>query len=106
MKLLANILRFEEHFQRMRKLVEKDLSDYFVATALAMECFQAVNALIEMGEFLVIQKRLGAPASYREIFELLHANGWLSNEELQTAKRLVFLRNVIAHEYKSFGPRT
>jgi len=37
MKLVENILRFEEHLRRARELVNKDLNDYFVYTALAME---------------------------------------------------------------------
>lgn len=104
MKLVENILRFEEHLRRARELVNKDLNDYFVYTALAMECFQAVNALIEVAEYVVVRKRLGIPSSYREIFEILHRQGWLSGEELQAAKSLVFIGNVIAHEYHRLRP--
>ncbi|MCX7844014.1 MAG: DUF86 domain-containing protein [Candidatus Bipolaricaulota bacterium] len=100
MKLAANILRFEDHLRRAQELAKMDLNDYFVYTALAMECFQAVNALIEVAEHVVVQQRLGVPSSYREVFEILYGHGWLTAEELQAAKRLVFLRNVIAHEYQ------
>ncbi len=64
-----------------------------------MECFQAANALIEIAEYLVTRKKLGLPSSYREVFELLNANGLISQQELENFKRIVFLRNLIAHEY-------
>lgn len=99
MKLAENILRFERHRQKAEELVGRDLGDYLVYTALAMECFQAVNALIEIGQYLVASHKLGFPSSYREVFELLHQHGKMSAEALQAAIRLVFLRNLIAHEY-------
>ena len=71
MKLLENILRFERHLEGAKNLIKKDVSDYLVYNTLAMECFQAVNALIEIGEYVVTDKRLGFPSTYREIFELL-----------------------------------
>lgn len=99
MKLEENILRFEQHRQKAEELVVRDLKDYLVYTALAMECFQAVNALIEIGQYLVANHKLGFPSSYREVFELLHQHGKISAETLRAAARLVYLRNLIAHEY-------
>jgi uncharacterized protein YutE (UPF0331/DUF86 family) len=34
-----------------------------------------------------------------ELFELLEKEGYISEEELKCFKRLIFLRNLIAHEY-------
>ena len=65
---------------------------------------QAVNALIEVAEHVVVRKRLGIPSSYREIFEILQRQRWHSGEELQAAKSLVFIGNVIAHEYHRLRP--
>ncbi|MEO0137980.1 MAG: HepT-like ribonuclease domain-containing protein, partial [candidate division WOR-3 bacterium] len=75
------------------------IADYFIYNTLAMECFQAANALIEIAEYLVLQKKLGMPSSYREIFELLNTGGLIDSQELENFKRIVFLRNLIAHEY-------
>ena len=100
MKLLENILRFERHLEGAKNLIKKDVSDYLVYNTLAMECFQAVNALIEIGEYVVTDKRLGFPSTYREIFELLAREKLMNKDELNAAKRLVFLRDLIAHEYQ------
>lgn len=99
MKLLKNIVRFENHYKGAINLKNKDLSDYFVYNTLSMECFQAVNSLIEIGEYIVSKMELGLPSSYREIFEILEKHKIITKEELDIIKRLIFLRNLIAHEY-------
>ncbi len=99
MKFLQAILRFERHLKGIEKLKGENLSDYLIYNTLAMECFQGANALIEIGEQVVSRHRLGLPSSYAEVFLLLHKGGFLGEEELGKARRLVFLRNLIAHEY-------
>jgi uncharacterized protein YutE (UPF0331/DUF86 family) len=92
-------MRYEYHAENAKNVVAKDLSDYFVYNTLAMECFQSVNTLIEIGEWLVTMKKLGFPSTYREIFELLYQHKIIEKEMLDTMKRLIFLRNLISHEY-------
>jgi len=99
MRLVESILRFEKHFEGARKLKSENLRDYLVYNTLAMECFQAVNTLIDISQYVVTKKKLGFPSTYRELFEILEENGYISDEELKAFKRLVFLRNLIAHEY-------
>lgn len=60
---------------------------------------QAVNTLIEIGEWIVAEKRLGFPSTYREIFELLYKEKIIDKPTLESIKRLIFLRNLISHEY-------
>jgi uncharacterized protein YutE (UPF0331/DUF86 family) len=99
MRLIDLIMRYEYHAENAKNVVAKDLSDYFVYNTLAMECFQSVNTLIEIGEWLVTMKKLGFPSTYREIFELLYQHKIIEKEMLDTMKRLIFLRNLISHEY-------
>lgn len=99
MRIVDLIMRFEAHSQNARDGAEKDVSDYFVYNTLAMECFQSVNALIEIGEWIVTEKKLGFPSTYREIFELLHDHKIIDKETFESIKRLIFLRNLISHEY-------
>ncbi len=99
MRLPFIISRIERHKERVKELVEQDISNYLVFNALAMECFQAVNSSIDLGEFIVSEKNLGFPSKYREIFDLLHNAKMISKETLEKIKRLIFLRNLIAHEY-------
>ncbi|MEW5693898.1 MAG: HepT-like ribonuclease domain-containing protein [Candidatus Hydrogenedentota bacterium] len=103
MKLVENILRFKRHFQAAVQLIDKDIRDYLIYNTLAMECFQAVNALIEIGEYIVSKDKLGFPSSYSEVFGLLEQNKIITKDELGYFKRLIFLRNLIAHEYSKIS---
>ncbi|MGC8897700.1 MAG: DUF86 domain-containing protein [Bacteroidota bacterium] len=99
MRIVDLIMRFETHSKNAREVAEKDVSDYFVYNTLAMECLQSVNALIEIGEWIVTEKKFGFPSTYREIFELLHNKKIIDNGIFESIKRLIFLRNLISHEY-------
>ncbi len=98
-RLASIISRIERHKEKAEGLVEQDISDYLIFNTLAMECFQAVNSAIELGELIVSDKNLGFPSRYREIFELLYGAKLMSETSLEGIKRLIFLRNLIAHEY-------
>jgi uncharacterized protein YutE (UPF0331/DUF86 family) len=99
MRLVEYILRFERHLKGALNLKSKDVRDYFIYNTLAMECFQAANAIIDLAQYIVAKKKLGFPSTYRELFEILANEGYISEDELKTFKRLIFLRNLIAHEY-------
>lgn len=99
MRVAELILRFERHLNGALSLKSKDLSDYLVYNTLAMECFQATNTLIDLAQFLVSRKKLGFPTTYKEIFEIIEREGFIDREELKNFKRLIFLRNLITHEY-------
>lgn len=94
-----NILRFENHLNGAKKLRGKNLSDYLVYNTLAMECFQSANALIDIAESITNIKKLGFPSTYTEVFEYLYKNEIIKEDELKKAKKIVFLRNLISHEY-------
>ena len=98
-RLASLISRIKRHKDKTKELMKQNISDYFVFNTLAMECFQAVNSAIELGELIVSEKNLGFPSRYREIFELLYNAKMISKKTLESFKRLVFLRNLIANEY-------
>lgn len=99
MRATETITRMERHIKNARNLKNKDLTDQTTYSALAMECFQAVNAAIALANQLITEENLGFPATYKEIFEILNQQKIIGEEELKKTKRLVFLRNLIAHEY-------
>ena len=99
MRLIEYILRFERHLKGAVNLKSKDVKDYYIYNTMAMECFQAANTLIDLAQYIVAKKKLGFPSTYRELFEILENEGYISEDELRTFKRLIFLRNLIAHEY-------
>lgn len=98
-RAISIIRRIEKHLKNARELSKQDLSKYLIFNSLAMECFQAVNSTVDLGEVIVTEKRLGFPSKYREIFEFLYKAKIIRKETLDGIKRLIFLRNLISHEY-------
>ena len=100
MQIETHIIRFERHLENAKKIIlEEDINNYFVFNTLMMECFQAVNNLIKIGNEVLGIKRLGIPTTYKDIFEKLKENGIITKKEFENISRLIFLRNLIAHEY-------
>jgi uncharacterized protein YutE (UPF0331/DUF86 family) len=99
MRFASILSRIERHKRKAKEIGEEDISNYLVFDALAMECFQAVNSAIELGELIVSEKNLGFPSRYREIFELLYDAKVISKKTFEDIKRLIFMRNLISHEY-------
>ena len=56
MRLASIIARLEKHRKKAKELAKKDISNYFIFTSLAMECFQAVNSAIELANILFLLK--------------------------------------------------
>lgn len=99
MRLAESIARFEKHRQTASTLRSGELLDYFVFTALAMECFQAVNSLIDIGQAIIAARKITVPDTYRQVFEVLSRHRVIPQSAADAGKRLVYLRNLIAHEY-------
>lgn len=99
MRITSIIGRIEKHIKNARELVKRNLREYLIFNSLAMECFQAVNSVIDLGEAIISEKKLGFPSRYREIFEILYEARIIDKATLDAMKRLIFLRNLISHEY-------
>jgi uncharacterized protein YutE (UPF0331/DUF86 family) len=99
MRIASILSRIERHRKKAEELSKMDLSNYLVFNSLAMECFQAVNSAIELAETIVSEKNLGFPSSYKETFEFLYKEKMISKNTFECIKKLIFLRNLIAHEY-------
>lgn len=99
MRLAESIARFEKHCQTASTLQTGELSDYFVFTALAMECFRAVDSLIDIGRAIIAARKITVPDIYRQVLDVLGRHGVIPQSAADAGKRLVYLRNLIVHEY-------
>ncbi|GEM_PF-3794717 len=99
--------RIMKHAVRAEKTAEKgDINkDEILFNSVAMDCFQAVNYCIELGELVVEEKKLESPYSYREIFDAIFSAGLISIGMRNALTKLAYLRNIIAHQYGSVEPR-
>jgi len=62
---------------------------------------RACEAALHMGQHLLRRERLGVPQSARDVFELLHAGGWIAPDLAEAMKRMVGFRNIAVHDYQA-----
>jgi len=74
--------------------------------ALAMNCFQTINYLIDIGELAA--KRVDKNtyfSTYADIFEVLKRKGIIDEDELRLISSLISYRNKISHQYHIVSER-
>jgi len=59
----------------------------------------SVSAAIDVSSYLISQKGLERPATYREIFDILARAGLIAEELAAELSDLAGLRNVLVHVY-------
>lgn len=64
----------------------------------------AVQAAMDVASHIVSEKRLGEPRTNHELFDLLHAGGWVDAELAAMLRRMAGFRNVIVHGYTAVDP--
>ncbi|MCO5172125.1 MAG: DUF86 domain-containing protein [Planctomycetes bacterium] len=100
--LLAKKLAFiETCLQELRTLarperLEEDLKERrFVEHTLQL----AIQGALDVASHLVSERRLGEPATNRELFELLARAGLLPPELIGPLRDMVGFRNILVHGY-------
>jgi uncharacterized protein YutE (UPF0331/DUF86 family) len=59
----------------------------------------AIQAALDVASHIVSDRRLGEPRTNRELFELLHRDGWLDDRLTATLRNMAGFRNVLVHGY-------
>ncbi len=98
-RLILDIGRYREDIDRLSLHSLEDLQDRRNFYALSMVLFSLLSALIGLGEEAVVGGNLGVASTYRQIFSLLEAHGWIDSPLFAQMSSLVSYRNRLAHEY-------
>lgn len=61
--------------------------------------YRAIQAAIDLGQHVALERRLAVPATHREVFEVLGRAGAIDAELAERMQGWAGLRNVIAHLY-------
>jgi len=64
----------------------------------------AIQAALDVASHIVSDRRLGEPATNRELFELLASDGWLEPALTASLRRMVGMRNVLVDGYAKVDP--
>lgn len=97
-KKLAEV---ETYVRELRELarperIDEDLREQrFVLHTLQL----AVQATLDAASHVVSDERLGEPDTYRELFDLLAAGGWIAADQVPPLRRMAGFRNLVIHEY-------
>lgn len=82
-------------------ITKKDwYQDKWDTYTLSMITFSLLNRVIDLGETIVLEMRLGVPQHYRDIFSILAKNGIISENISNDLSSLVYYRNLLSHEYQ------
>lgn len=96
-KIVADI---EHYFADLEKLkVDSPAMSTERFYSLSMLLFSLLNRALDLGEEIVRGQKLGLPASYKEIFQILEKAKVISASLSQQLQYLASRRNVLAHEY-------
>jgi len=59
----------------------------------------AIQAALDVASHIVSDRRLGEPRTNRELFDLVHRDGWLDTDLAASLKNMAGFRNVLVHGY-------
>jgi uncharacterized protein YutE (UPF0331/DUF86 family) len=59
----------------------------------------AIQAALDVASHIVSDRRLGEPRTNRELFDLLHRDGWLEAALAGSLRNMAGFRNVLVHGY-------
>jgi uncharacterized protein YutE (UPF0331/DUF86 family) len=100
--VLKKLAYIETCVQQLRSLarlddIETDVrEERFVVHTLQL----AAQAALDVASHIVSDHKLGEPATNRELFDLLHAAGWITSDCAQVMGRLAGFRNLVVHGYE------
>ena len=98
-KIISDIERYTKDLQELDIRAREDLEDRRTLYALSMLLFTIINRALDLADEVILTNRLGMPQSYKEIFEILRRRGFIDRKLADEMARIVFYRNMIAHQY-------
>jgi uncharacterized protein YutE (UPF0331/DUF86 family) len=75
-------------------------NDITLKGAVERYLYLAIQATIELAESIVAMKKYRKPASYRESFDILCEEKFISASMREKLVRMTGFRNIIAHDYE------
>lgn len=101
--LLKKLAFIETCVQELRTLARPELiavdvrEERFVVHTLQL----ATQAALDAASHIVSDRRLGEPATNRELFDLLARHGWIDPGLTEALRAMAGFRNVVVHGYQS-----
>lgn len=100
--IVANIEKYLKELEELNVKTMKDLRERKNFYSVSMVLLTIFNRVIDLGQEVVLEKRLGIPATYAEIFATLERAGIINNKLFLELREMVKIRNRLSHEYFVF----
>lgn len=97
--ILSDIEKYMNDLKEMNVNRLEDLDNIEKYYASSMVLFSLLNRVLDLGQEIVISKKLGMPSSYRDIFRILLSRKIIGSDLFKKMEAFVDLRNALSHEY-------
>lgn len=97
--ILTDLDRYFRDLESFGIKTKKDLETPPNYYGVSMVLFSLLNRVIDLAQEIVIQKKMGMPAGYKDNFRMLNREGIIDEELLKDLEKLTGLRNRLSHEY-------
>jgi uncharacterized protein YutE (UPF0331/DUF86 family) len=79
---------------------EDFLRSYVIQNSIVLDLQRAVQSSIDVGSHIVRLKKLSVPTDFKDVFEALYQNKFISKKTKEQMIKMVGFRNIAVHEYK------
>lgn len=79
---------------------EENLFNFTKQDSIILNLQRACELCIDMGNYLIAQKRMETPRTSREVFEILKNHQIITAELSEKLQRMVGFRNIAIHNYQ------
>ncbi|MBD3343138.1 MAG: DUF86 domain-containing protein [Candidatus Lokiarchaeota archaeon] len=101
--ILRRLEKLDQYVQLLKKLVSnhvgKFVADPFVHGNAERYLQLAIQTCLDIGNYILANRKIKAPDNYRDIFIFLGENDIISMELAQKMAPLAGLRNILVHDY-------
>lgn len=103
-KIVAKLEKLEEYLKYLTAIQKVNRHSFlteFYYYGAAERYFQvAIEAMIDIGKLLIIEKKLPKPDDNQEIFDILYQHQIISLQLNNRLRGIVGFRNLLVHEYQ------
>lgn len=100
--IIVDIGKYLKEFEGLNVKTMDDLKEKKNFYSASMVLLTIFNRVIDLGQEVVLTKKLGMPVTYADIFAILRKSGVISNKLFLELREIVRIRNRFSHEYYAF----
>lgn len=105
--LISRLTIAEEAITALEKLIqipeEEVLENPIYKFALKGACIVYIQAILDIGNYIIADKELGVPSSYEDIISMLQDNNMISNRGFERLKEFLKIRDKILHSSEAIS---